>query len=131
MGVEDTCVPSGGIPPCLYIHHHCALILRQMKIVGVVAGTSTKIVLIMWPNSMEMNIKIFLGLAPWMTLYQIPTRSYICNTHLWVQPWIKCLDMEQEAHWIIMTWSDTLTEKIQIPQDILLWRTLEQSPTRM
>ena len=63
----------------LVIYHHvclchcCALVVRKMKIVGVAERTSMKMVLTMCLKSMNINIQIFPGIAPWITLLKITT----------------------------------------------------------
>ena len=59
-------------PICL--HHHCALIVRKMKMVRVTARTSIKKTLIMWYNAHAENIQIPLGILLWRTLYNRPTK---------------------------------------------------------
>ena len=59
-------------PVCL--HHHCTLIVWQMKMMGAEAVISTNMILTMWPSVIKMKIQIYLGLAPWWTLEKRPTR---------------------------------------------------------
>ena len=60
---------------CLY--HRCTLIMRQIKMVGVAAGSSTKKILTIWVNAMEMNNQRFPGLSQWRTLDWRPTRGWL------------------------------------------------------
>ena len=46
-------------PVCL--RHRCTLIVWQMKMVGVAAGTSMKKKFTMWANAMEMKIQGYIA----------------------------------------------------------------------
>ena len=76
LEVEDTCVPSGDVPPCLYLPL-LTVIVRQITMLGVAAGTSTNKILTMWPSMMEMKNKTFSGLAPLRNLEQRSTRRWL------------------------------------------------------
>ena len=66
-GAVDPRVPSGDISSCL-ASPPLRIDSTSDENIGVVERTSMKMVLIMCLKAMDINIQIFPGIAPWITL---------------------------------------------------------------